>query len=140
MDQAAAKQIDGYQEYLRFEKQFSEHTCSNYRRDLTKVSQFCDQQQLSSWSALSHHHVRSLVGSLHRQGLGGGSISRCLSALRGLYRYLIREGICEMNPADKIRAPKKPSRLPKTLDVDQTTQLLEGESDLEANHRFGDAT
>ncbi|MBL4620783.1 MAG: tyrosine recombinase XerC [Immundisolibacteraceae bacterium] len=127
MDQVALEQIDGYQLYLRFEKQFSPHTCSNYLRDLGKVTQFCDQQQLNDWTALNHHHVRNLVATLHRQGLGGASISRCLSALRGLYRYLMREGLCELNPAAKVRAPKKPSRLPTTLDVDQTHQLLESD-------------
>ena len=127
MDQVALEQIDGYQQYLRFEKQFSTHTCSNYLRDLGKVIRFCDQQTVTNWTALNHHHVRNLVATLHRQGLGGGSISRCLSALRGLYRYLMREGVCELNPAAKVRAPKKPSRLPTTLDVDQTTQLLESD-------------
>ena len=51
-------------------------------------------------------------------------MQRRLSALRGFFNYLIREGELEANPAADIRAPKGAKRLPKTLDVDQVACLL----------------
>lgn len=52
-----------------------------------------------------------------------------LSAVRGLYRYLNREGLCDHDPANGLAAPKGERRLPKTLDTDRALQLLEGAVD-----------
>ena len=46
--------------------------------------------------------------------------------MRGLYRYLNREGLCSHDPANGLSPPKGERRLPKTLDTDRTLQLLEG--------------
>lgn len=127
MDTSAQRQLAAYHHYLAHEKNYSPRTCESYRRDLLRVVDYFDQQQLDQWSRVLPQQVRGLVAWLHRQGLSGKSISRCLSALRGLYHYLMREGICKQNPAHKISAPKTAHKLPATLDVDQTSQLLEGD-------------
>src|SRR5690606_24516510 len=47
-------------------------------------------------------------------------------ATRGLYRYLLREGICRHDPASGLSRPKGERRLPRTLDADRASQLLDG--------------
>ena len=69
--------------------------------------------------------MRSLAASLHRQGKSGKTIQRMLSTLRTFFRYLMREGLARDNPAIDIRAPKSGKRLPKALDVDQVSHLLD---------------
>ena len=127
MDNLAQQQLAAYQHHLAYEKNYSPRTCEAYRRDLTRVVTYFDQQQLSCWSEITPQQVLGLVAWQHRQGLGGRSIGRCLSALRGLYNYLLREGLCQRNPAHKIPAPKSVQKLPSTLDVDQASQLLDGD-------------
>ncbi|NLJ12841.1 tyrosine recombinase XerC [Denitrificimonas caeni] len=119
------EQLSAYLEYLQTERQASAHTFSAYRSDLAKVLTFAQQQQLESWSALQVAHLRELVAELHHGGLTGRSIARLLSAVRGLYAYLLREGICQHDPAAGIRPPKGPRKLPKVLDVDRAQQLLD---------------
>jgi len=126
VDQTAKQQLAAYQHHLAYEKNYSPRTCESYRRDLRRVAQYCDQQELATWLEITHQHVRGLVAWQHRQGLSGKTIGRCLSALRGLYNYLMREGLCQHNPAHKVSAPKSVQKLPTTLDVDQTAQLLDG--------------
>jgi integrase/recombinase XerC len=53
------------------------------------------------------------------------SVQRRLSATRGVFHYLMREGVLKSNPAVDIRAPKAAKRLPGTLDVDQLNHLLD---------------
>ena len=118
--------LDAYCAHLRNERQVSPNTLSAYRRDLDKVLAFCAQQQLCSWTALDIQRLRRLVGQLHQQGQSGRSIGRLLSAVRGLYRYLNREGLCEHDPANGLAPPKGERRLPKTLDTDRALQLLDG--------------
>jgi len=118
-------QLAAYSEYLQVERQVSAHTLSAYRSDLAKVLDFAQQQGLASWRDLQVLQLRELVAELHKGGLTGRSIARLLSAVRGLYAYLVREGICQHDPAAGIRPPKGPRKLPKVLDVDRAQQLLD---------------
>lgn len=111
--------------YLEQEKRMSSHTVSNYQRDLKQLLSFLQDHDLNSWTEIKSSHIRQFIVQLHRQGLAGRTIQRFLSAIRSLYRYLIREGLAENNPAQAIQAPKTEKRLPSTLDVDQMGALLD---------------
>nr|WP_218626526.1 tyrosine recombinase XerC [Pseudomonas sp. dw_358] len=118
--------MEAYCAYLRNERQVSPHTLQAYRQDLGKVLAFCQKEQLARWSALDIQHLRRLIARLHQQGQSSSSLARLLSAVRGLYRYLNREGLCSHDPANGLSPPKGERRLPKTLDTDRALQLLEG--------------
>ncbi|WP_339513821.1 tyrosine recombinase XerC [Pseudomonas sp. RL_15y_Pfl2_60] len=118
--------IDAYLEHLRSERQVSAHTLDGYGRDLSKLLSFCQREQLADWNQLDTSRLRRLVAHLHMQGQSSRSLARLLSATRGLYRYLIREGHCQHDPASGLMPPKGDRRLPKTLDADRTGQLLDG--------------
>lgn len=118
--------LDAYLEHLRCERQVSAHTCSAYRLDLGKVLDYCQQEQLADWRALDTPGLRRLIARLHQQGLSGKSLARLLSAVRGFYQYLNRQGLCSHDPANGLTPPKGERRLPKTLDADRAKQLLDG--------------
>ncbi len=118
--------LDAYCAHLRSERQVSDHTLLAYRRDLDKVVAFCEKERLAGWAALDIQQLRRLVARQHQQGQSSRSLARLLSAVRGLYRYLNREGICNHDPANGLSPPKGERRLPRTLDTDRTLQLLEG--------------
>lgn len=120
------RQLEAYCNHLRSERQVSPHTLLAYRRDLDKVLAFCEKQQLPNWAALDIQSLRSLIARLHQQGQSSRSLARLLSAVRGLYQYLNREGLCNHDPANGLSPPKGERRLPKTLDADRALQLLEG--------------
>jgi integrase/recombinase XerC len=117
--------IDRYLAHLSTERRLSPHTGSNYRRDLLAFADWCDGQQIPDWTTLDAQHVRVHAARCHRDGLGPRSIQRRLSALRGYFDFLIREGLLLQNPAADVRAPKAPKRLPKALDVDRMARLLQ---------------
>ncbi|MFI8609351.1 tyrosine recombinase XerC [Pseudomonas sp. NPDC077649] len=121
-----AADLDAYLEYLRRERQVSLHTLDGYRRDLGKVLAFCEAEGLADWAALDTRELRRLVARLHQQGLASRSLARLLSATRGLYQYLLREGLCRHDPAAGLSPPKRERRLPRTLDADRSAQLLDG--------------
>ena len=118
--------LEAFLEHLRSERQMSAHTLDGYRRDLSKVLAWCEQEQLAAWAALDTARLRRLVARLHQQGQSGRSLARLLSAVRGLYRYLLREGRCRHDPAASLSPPKGERRLPRALDADRTQQLLDG--------------
>ncbi len=120
---------EAFFDYLQNERRLAPLTVENYRRDLQKVMSYCREQNIDSWQQLDVHHVRVVVAQLHRRGLGGRSLQRLLSALRTLFNYLLREGVVKNNPVLGVSAPKRPRQLPKTLDVDQVSQLLDLDED-----------
>ncbi len=124
MDEAALAQLEDYLRHLALQRRLSPHTVSNYRRDLERLRDWCSQRGIAHWHELDSHGVRSFVATRHHQGLGGRSLQRALSSLRGLYEYLLREGLVKSNPGLDIPAPRSEKHLPKALDVDQTARLL----------------
>ncbi len=112
-------------DHLAQQRRVSVHTVNNYQRDCQQLLAFCQQQNLTSWQAIKPADLRQFIAQLHRQGLGARTIHRMLSAIRSFYRFLIREQLADHNPAQSVQAPKTEKRLPKTLDVDQMTALLD---------------
>ncbi|MFN2308977.1 MAG: tyrosine recombinase XerC [Gammaproteobacteria bacterium] len=125
MNPAAHEDLDRYLDHLRQQRRLSPHTLSAYARDLRGLVAFCVRQGLADWAALDAHAVRAYAAACHREGLGGKSIQRRLSAVRGLFDYLLREQRVGHNPGRGVRAPKAPRKLPSVLDVDQMARLLD---------------
>jgi len=122
MNQQEASRIDLFLGTLQH---LSEHTRKSYQRDLMVLLEFVNAQEVHQWNELDGRQIRSFVAWRHRQGIGGRSLQRNLSATRAFYRYLIGEGVAQHNPAEGVQAPKSPKKLPKLLDVDQAARLLE---------------
>jgi len=111
--------------YIKTLHHLSEHTRNAYQRDLVHLKNYCIKKSIDTWSDLDGRQLRGFVAERHRQGIGGRSLQRNLSAVRSFYRYLISEEKVKNNPAEGIVAPKSPRKLPKVLDADQTAQLVE---------------
>ncbi|TDJ16581.1 MAG: tyrosine recombinase XerC [Gammaproteobacteria bacterium] len=112
-------------QFLGTLQHLSIHTQKAYQRDLVVLLKFADAHDVQKWNELDGRQIRSFVAWRHRQGIGGRSLQRNLSAARAFYRYLMGEGVARHNPAEGVQAPKSPRKLPKLLDVDQAAQLLE---------------
>ncbi|WP_225775811.1 tyrosine recombinase XerC [Pseudomonas sp. Marseille-Q5115] len=118
--------VEGYCHHLRTERQASPHTLRAFGSDLAKVAEYCEQNQITAWPDLTAAKLRRLVARLHQHGQAPKSLARLLSAVRGFYGWLLREGLCDHNPAVGLSAPKGERRLPKVLDTDRAQQLLDG--------------
>ncbi len=122
MNKQEALRID---QFLATLQHLSKHTRKSYQRDLAILLEFVNAHDVNQWHELDGRQVRSFIAWRHRQGIGGRSLQRNLSATRAFYRYLISEGVAQHNPAEGVQAPKSPKKLPKLLDVDQAAQLVE---------------
>ena len=112
---------DQFQRYLVTEKLYSKATIDAYERDLNRFNGHFGEVDVRDIRPLE---VKQFIAHMKRDGLSARSISRVLSCLRTYYKFLIREGYCKVNPVAVIRNPKGESRLPKSLDVDQVSELL----------------
>jgi len=120
MQQARQKFLD----YLRHERGLSPRTLAAYGRDLDQLLTELGHRGHASFRNVTEHDIRALIARRHRQGQGSRSLQRLLSAIRSFYRWLIREGKADHNPALSVRGPRQSRKLPATLDADAITRLL----------------
>jgi integrase/recombinase XerD len=75
---------------------------------------------------VAEHLAVLRAGDERHPPLSAASAARAASAVRGLHRFAVREGLADRDPAREVRPPTLPRRLPKALDVDQVERLLAG--------------
>lgn len=116
--------INQFNDYLRYEKQLSAYTIEHYSRDLNQLSTWLQSHQILSWQKVTTAHLKQWMRQQHQHGISGKSIQRRLSSIRSFYHYLIKQKWVYHQPANGLRAPKSPRKLPKVRDVDTTSALL----------------
>lgn len=120
--------IKSFISYLRVEKKYSHHTCLSYQNDLEGFSYYCTHQyETLDINAIKHTHIRSWMVVLMEDDAMASTINRKISALRSFYRWLILRGHVQVNPMDKVAAPKKPKRLPTTVPDAAISRLMEAD-------------
>ena len=118
--------LERFYNYLQYEKRYSKHTLIAYQNDLQQYSQFLTSLEINIIEA-NHHSIRSWMVSLMDDEIDPRSINRKISALRSLYKFLLKENLIEENPVLKIRAPKVAKKLPTFIAEDKISQLLDAD-------------
>ncbi|MFO1500957.1 MAG: site-specific tyrosine recombinase/integron integrase [Verrucomicrobiota bacterium] len=126
-DQASDRRIDEFIQYLQTERGASEYTVRNYRQALAEFVRWFHQahEAAPAWAQLERDHFRSYLRSLGRNQLSRAATRLRFSALRSLYRFLIRRGVLATSPIKAISLPKLEKRLPRFLTARQMVDLLE---------------
>ena len=117
--------IARFLEHLQVERRMSAHTLDGYRRDLEALEAWSAARDGVPPAALDSAALRAFIASEHRRGLSPKSLQRRLSACRSFYRWLHVHGAIPANPANGLRAPKAPRKLPEVLDVDEAVRLVD---------------
>jgi len=114
--------VERHLDHLRVQRRLAERTLAMYGDAFKRLLTLCNKEQLTL-DAVKPHHVRGWTARLHASGLGPRSIAITLSAWRGLFRWMGREGLGTLNPVEGVRAPKGAKPLPKALSVEQAVAL-----------------
>ena len=129
MAASLASAIDRYLGYLRVERRYAASTLDNYARALRKLHAHAERLGVTRWGELRSAQIQGLVAEQHRSGLAPASLGLFLSTCRSFFRFLARDGEVKVNPAVSVRSPKIPRKLPKVLDADEMSALLEFPTD-----------
>ena len=116
--------------HLQVERNLSPHTRDGYLTDLNQFRAFLEETDLKSVSFETEIPtdllvIRAFLASLYREKLRKVTISRKVAALRSFYRYLLREGVVAVNPAELIQLPRCEKYIPVVLSADEMLALLQ---------------
>ena len=110
--------------YLSVEKGLAPLTLEAYGRDLGRVIGLLNGQNIGAWASVDRTHVRACLADLHRHGLSLRTIARTVTILRGLYRFLLSEGMASADPTAGLESPRGSLRLPHALSPAEVDTLL----------------
>tara|TARA_B100001123_G_scaffold441920_1_gene584239 strand:- start:7385 stop:8305 length:921 start_codon:yes stop_codon:yes gene_type:complete len=116
--------VDSYVNELRATRRLAKNTIESYSRDLVKLVSFSDRSR-HHLSSLNRAHLELFVRELMENEASPRSVARLVAAVRGFYKFLVRERLAKNNPADDLRAPKARQNLPKFLSLEEVDRLLE---------------
>jgi integrase/recombinase XerC len=123
--------LEQFERYLLLEKNASPHTIRNYLSDLREFNEFI-KRELPSFldnegnpeiREINHLAIRGYLGMLYKKNKRS-SLGRKLASLRTFFRFLMREGYINLNPAKMVSTPKQEKHLPAFLSVDEVFNLL----------------
>ncbi len=117
---------DEFGRYLSIERGVSPRTHEAYLRDLEEFrAGFAARRgRAPEPRRIDVPEIRAHLAALHGR-LDAASIARKLSSLRAFFRFLVRRGERDDNPAALVRSPKRKRALPRALNVDDTCHLVE---------------
>ncbi len=122
--------VDRYLRHISIERGLSAHTVEAYRRDLAGYAAWLRDHGVEDPAAVTQDMVAEFAAERAASDPppAPSSLARLQSSVRGLHRFLAREGIVEEDPASRLVPPKQPQKLPKALTIEQVEQLLRAPS------------
>ncbi|WP_297092459.1 tyrosine-type recombinase/integrase [uncultured Draconibacterium sp.] len=112
--------------FLKYEKRYSTHTVTAYKKDLDRFVEFCTKM-VGDFIVkdVDLKLMRSWVVHLMEQGNSPRSVSRKVSAVKSFYNYLLREQVVDSNPALNVPLPKVRKKLPNFVEETKLHHLLD---------------
>ena len=118
--------IRGYKNYLQIEKSLSKNTVDAYCRDIIKLNEFFNNNELTKKiNELSYQDFQNYISHLNNQKINARSQSRVISSIRSFFKFLILEKIVEENPSDLLENPKTGKKLPEFLTIKEVDELVQ---------------
>lgn len=123
--------IDDFMQHLKYERNLSTHTLRNYESDL---GQFYDhvappgekgRRRQVDLKAIDNLTIRDFMATLYERNKKRSSIHRKVAALRTFFRFLCREGVLEVNPAQLVASPRVERKLPNHLTIQEMIRFIE---------------
>jgi integrase/recombinase XerD len=116
--------VEQYLHFLAVERGASLNTLEAYSRDIRQFLEFAEASGVASSLAVNPGHVTAFLGELRGQGHSSATVNRKLAAIRGFYKYQLREARVEENPLARVETARTWMRLPGTLSRDEMETLL----------------
>lgn len=121
--------VERYLRHVALELGLSANSQAAYRRDLAAYTAWLEGRGVAGLDEVTPETLAAYVSDLAAPGDGSAplapaSITRRISTVRGLHRFLFEEGVLETHAGSGVRTPKNPQKLPKALPIEEVEALL----------------
>jgi len=117
------KVILEFNDYLKYQKNYSDYTINNYIRDINEYNEFLKLNEFK-YDDVNYEKCIKYLNFLNDKKLSKSSISRKLSSLRTFYKYLVINKKVETNPFLLVSSPKKEKRIPKFINYNSIEEIF----------------
>ena len=120
------KLISHYTDYLKLELSLSDNSVEAYMHDVDLFLQYLEAEHLSvDINDIKLQTIENFFAYLFDLNIGATSQARILSGLKSFYRYLISEGITEIDPTILISSPTLGRHLPEVLSYEEIQKMID---------------
>ncbi len=121
--------VAGFLKYIKFEKNYSDHTLKNYEIDLLDYLEFLEKEEIIAFEDVDYSTARYYMNYLATSKDGAEqfkrkSLARKISTLRSFYKFLVREEVLSDNPFVAISVKKVEKKLPEYMFNNDIEKLI----------------
>lgn len=118
------KDLNGYLEYLQYEKKYSNYTITSYSEDILEYFFYLQRENLN-YKTIEYSDIRFYLMYLKDEKKDdNNTINRKLSSLRSFYKYLVNNGILKNNVFSLVNGAKKSKKLPRYFEYNELEELF----------------
>lgn len=117
--------VDGYLDHLAAEKGLARNSLDAYARDLRVLLEVVGRKGRKHAGDVERADLVVFLEELEQRGMAPSSRARTLSAVRGFFKFLVREGKLESSPVRDLRTGRRRRPIPKQLATTEIESLLE---------------
>lgn len=131
--------IDSYIEYLQYEKNYSSHTVSAYKKDLNLFLSFTQEQGVVSMVDVAYSDIREWVTDLLENGDSHRTVNRKMSAIKSYFKFLLKIGELTVDPSSLYKSLKIAKKIQVPFSTNEVLKLLDSpydEQDFEQSRDF----
>lgn len=121
--------VDEFGRYITAERGRSKHTARAYATDLHSLFGYAAVGGVARLPDIDLSVLRSWLGELSSSGLARSTLARRAATVRTFMSWALREGLIEVDPSIRLKAPKKNSPLPHVLHQQQMSRMFESLAD-----------
>lgn len=126
---AVSRAVQEYLSHVSVERGLADNTVRSYRRDLLRYAAFLEARGLVEPKEVGEAQVLEFLASLRtgdedHVALGSASTARTIVAVRGFHKFMLREGLVDVDASSAVKPPTPAKRLPKALPLEDVEALL----------------
>lgn len=128
------EKINDFENFLRFERNFSENTLDAYLRDIKKLRDYAEfDLENTGPFEITYENIQEYLFQLSKKKFSERSQARWISSIKSFFKYLVEDEFRTDNPTTLLEGPKLGLYLPDTLsfeDVNRIIAVIKNDTDL----------
>ena len=119
------EKIKDFENFLRFERNFSDNTLDAYLRDVRKLRDFAEFDMNDTGPlVITYENIQEFLFHLSKKKFSERTQARWISSIKAFFKYLVEDEAREDNPATLLEGPKLGLYLPDTLSFDDVNRII----------------